>query len=186
MSNPFVQRVANWLAQEVVVKGLAENKAFQRFALRTDHKLKEFTEKVDVTKVTEAAENLAKEASKAAQKEKELAKEKEVLKERIAAAERQMNEEQARLVELVPRRQDLALKSAAFGLAELREDQERWDLEKKLRYEAIATQEETYRSLSQKQERMQAILHEREIWFGAIQEEQERQTLLQAVQLLTQ
>ena len=67
MSNPFVQRVANWLAQEVVVKGLAENKAFQRFALRTDHKLKEFTEKVDVTKVTEAAENLAKEASKAAE-----------------------------------------------------------------------------------------------------------------------
>ena len=60
------------------------------------------------------------------QKEKELAKEKEVLKERIAAAERQMNEEQARLVELVPRRQDLALKSAAFGLAELREDQERY------------------------------------------------------------
>ena len=67
MSNPFVQRVANWLAQEVVVKGLAENKAFQRFALRTDHKLKEFTEKVDVTKVTAAAENLAKEASKAAE-----------------------------------------------------------------------------------------------------------------------
>ena len=67
MSNPFVQRVANWLAQEVVVKGLAENKAFQRFALRTDHKLKEFTEKVDVTKVTEAANNLAKEASKAAE-----------------------------------------------------------------------------------------------------------------------
>ena len=67
MSNPFVQRVANWLAQEVVVKGLAENKAFQRFALRTDHKLKEFTEKVDVSKVTEAANNLAKEASKAAE-----------------------------------------------------------------------------------------------------------------------
>lgn len=67
MSNPFVQRVANWLAQEVVVKGLAENKAFQRFALRTDHKLKEFTEKVDVNKVTEAANNLAKEASKAAE-----------------------------------------------------------------------------------------------------------------------
>ena len=67
MSNPFVQRVANWLAQEVVVKGLAENKAFQRFALRTDHKLKEFTEKVDVNKVAEAANNLAKEASKAAE-----------------------------------------------------------------------------------------------------------------------
>ena len=67
MSNPFVQKVANWLAQEVVVKGLAENKAFQRFALRTDHKLKEFTGKVDVTKVTEAANNLAKEASKAAE-----------------------------------------------------------------------------------------------------------------------
>jgi len=76
MSNPFVQRVANWLAQEVVVKGLAENKAFQRFALRTDSKLKEFTEKVDMPdlgKVTAAAENLAKEASKAAESVSQMA-----------------------------------------------------------------------------------------------------------------
>ena len=63
MSNPFVQRVANWLAQEVVVKGLAENKAFQRFALRTDHKLKEFTEKVDVSKVTEKVAKAAESVS---------------------------------------------------------------------------------------------------------------------------
>lgn len=46
MSNPFIQRVANWLAQEVVVKGLAENKTFQRFALRTDAHVKELTKKV--------------------------------------------------------------------------------------------------------------------------------------------
>ena len=43
MSNPFVQRVANWLAQEVVVKGLAENKAFQRFGLK-DAEIREFFE----------------------------------------------------------------------------------------------------------------------------------------------
>ena len=47
MSNPFIQRVANWLAQEVVVKGLAENKTFQRFALRTDAHVQEFTKKVN-------------------------------------------------------------------------------------------------------------------------------------------
>ena len=67
MSNPFVQRVANWLAQEVVVKGLSENKAFQRFALRTDHKLNELkknvVEKVDVKEAAEkvsSASNFAK------------------------------------------------------------------------------------------------------------------------------
>ncbi|KAJ1452951.1 hypothetical protein M885DRAFT_525346 [Pelagophyceae sp. CCMP2097] len=32
----FFAKVANWLANEVVVKVLAESKSFQRFALRTD------------------------------------------------------------------------------------------------------------------------------------------------------
>mmetsp|Transcript_7570 Transcript_7570/g.31338 ORF Transcript_7570/g.31338 Transcript_7570/m.31338 type:complete len:113 (-) Transcript_7570:287-625(-) len=31
----FVHRVANWLATEVMVKGLAESRWFQRFVLRT-------------------------------------------------------------------------------------------------------------------------------------------------------
>lgn len=67
MSNPFVQRVANWLAQEVVVKGLSESKAFQRFALRTDHRLgqmkKKVTEKVDVNEATGAASGVMEGAS---------------------------------------------------------------------------------------------------------------------------
>ena len=46
MSNPFVQRVANWLANEVVVKTLSNNKSFQRFALRTDHKVQEIKKAV--------------------------------------------------------------------------------------------------------------------------------------------
>lgn len=57
MSNPFVQRVANWLAQEVVVKGLSENKAFQRFALQTDAKVKELTKHVDPKKVASVVED---------------------------------------------------------------------------------------------------------------------------------
>ena len=66
MSNPFVQRVANWLAQEVVVKGSRENKALPALRLWTDHKLKELMRR-SRSKVTEAANNLAKEASKAAE-----------------------------------------------------------------------------------------------------------------------
>mmetsp|Transcript_20848 Transcript_20848/g.62207 ORF Transcript_20848/g.62207 Transcript_20848/m.62207 type:complete len:105 (+) Transcript_20848:173-487(+) len=59
MSNPFVQRVANWLAQEVVVKGLSESKAFQRFALRTDAKIKEATKHVDPSKAASAVESVS-------------------------------------------------------------------------------------------------------------------------------
>mmetsp|Transcript_4709 Transcript_4709/g.6691 ORF Transcript_4709/g.6691 Transcript_4709/m.6691 type:complete len:108 (+) Transcript_4709:233-556(+) len=33
--NQFIQRIANYIANEVIVKGLAESKTFQRFALRT-------------------------------------------------------------------------------------------------------------------------------------------------------
>jgi len=67
MSNPFVTRVANWLAQEVVVKGLSESKAFQRFALRTDHKLGEMKKRaaqtVDVNEATGAASGVAQAAT---------------------------------------------------------------------------------------------------------------------------
>ncbi|CAB9512776.1 expressed unknown protein [Seminavis robusta] len=39
--NQFVQRVANYIANEVLIKGLANSKTFQRFALRTDHSLQQ-------------------------------------------------------------------------------------------------------------------------------------------------
>ena len=36
MSTQFIQRVVNYLANEVIIKGLANSKTFQRFAVRTD------------------------------------------------------------------------------------------------------------------------------------------------------
>lgn len=36
----FFFRVANYLANELIVKGLANNKSFQRFALRTSENMK--------------------------------------------------------------------------------------------------------------------------------------------------
>jgi len=38
MSNQFFQRVANYVANEIIVKGLANSKSFQRFAVRTNKK----------------------------------------------------------------------------------------------------------------------------------------------------
>ena len=55
----FFLRIANYIANELIVKGLANNRSFQRFALRTaDH--------VEKVKVTGAAhsEKIAKEAEK--------------------------------------------------------------------------------------------------------------------------
>jgi hypothetical protein len=39
--NQFVQRVVNYVANEVIIKGLANSRTFQRFAVRTDASLKE-------------------------------------------------------------------------------------------------------------------------------------------------
>ena len=41
----FVQRIANYVANELVIKGLANSKTFQRFAVRTNQQYSEFTEK---------------------------------------------------------------------------------------------------------------------------------------------
>ena len=55
----FFLRIANYIANELIVKGLANNRSFQRFALRTaDH-----VEKVKVTG-TAHSEKIAKEAEK--------------------------------------------------------------------------------------------------------------------------
>jgi hypothetical protein len=57
----FIQRLVNHLANEVLIKGLANSKTFQRFAVRTDSALKDLhkdgTQKFDTvirTVVTEA------------------------------------------------------------------------------------------------------------------------------------
>eukprot|EP00980_Cylindrotheca_fusiformis_P015821 scaffold4634_cov122-Cylindrotheca_fusiformis.AAC.2 len=43
MSNQFFQRVANYVANEVIVKGLANSKTFQRFAVRTNKQYNDVT-----------------------------------------------------------------------------------------------------------------------------------------------
>lgn len=43
--NQFVQRVANYVANEIIIKGLAHNKTFQRFAVRTDASLRDVQKK---------------------------------------------------------------------------------------------------------------------------------------------
>lgn len=41
MSTQFISRLANYLANEVLIKGLANSKMFQRFAVRTDASLRD-------------------------------------------------------------------------------------------------------------------------------------------------
>jgi len=41
MSTQFIQRVVNYLANEVIIKGLANSKTFQKFAVRTDASIRE-------------------------------------------------------------------------------------------------------------------------------------------------
>jgi len=36
--NQFVQRVANYVANEIIIKGLANSRTFQKFAVRTNQK----------------------------------------------------------------------------------------------------------------------------------------------------
>lgn len=38
--NQFIQRVANYVANEILIKGLANSKTFQKFAVRTDARLR--------------------------------------------------------------------------------------------------------------------------------------------------
>mmetsp|Transcript_13753 Transcript_13753/g.19664 ORF Transcript_13753/g.19664 Transcript_13753/m.19664 type:complete len:127 (+) Transcript_13753:135-515(+) len=51
--NQFVQRIANYIANEILIKGLANSKTFQRFAVRTDATLqklkKESNERINST-----------------------------------------------------------------------------------------------------------------------------------------
>ena len=56
--NQFVQRVANYIANEVLIKGLANSKTFQRFAVRTDSHLQKMK-----TEGTESFEEMTKRAA---------------------------------------------------------------------------------------------------------------------------
>ena len=38
--NQFIQRIANYVANEILIKGLSNSKTFQRFAVRTDAHLR--------------------------------------------------------------------------------------------------------------------------------------------------
>jgi hypothetical protein len=58
--NQFIQRVVNWLANEIIVKQLSQNKSFQNLALRTH---------LHVEKTKESAKAAFEEAASKAQKE---------------------------------------------------------------------------------------------------------------------
>jgi len=61
--NAFVQRIANYLANEIIVKHLAQSKTFQKMALRTHlnvEKTKEFVKQGVEKAETEGLEGLKK------------------------------------------------------------------------------------------------------------------------------
>jgi len=57
--NQFFQRVANYVANEIIIKGLANSRTFQRFAVRTSKKYEDFT-KQGADQLNETLEGLAK------------------------------------------------------------------------------------------------------------------------------
>jgi hypothetical protein len=57
--NQFVSRIANYVANEVIIKGLAHSKTFQRFALRTDQSLKEVN-KMTSEQINKTVEEVSK------------------------------------------------------------------------------------------------------------------------------
>uniref|UniRef100_A0A7S0ZDT4 Uncharacterized protein n=1 Tax=Timspurckia oligopyrenoides TaxID=708627 RepID=A0A7S0ZDT4_9RHOD len=77
MSKNIIARVAQWLANELIVKGLANNPSFQRFAVRTHEQTqklaekaakssKELAESESVRALKDEAEARARSASKTA------------------------------------------------------------------------------------------------------------------------
>jgi hypothetical protein len=63
--NQFVQRVVNYIANELFIKGLAESKTFQRFAVHTDRHIQKF-KKDGVEHLNSKVDELHKEITKAA------------------------------------------------------------------------------------------------------------------------
>lgn len=60
--NQFIQRVANYVANEVIIKGLANSKTFQKFAVRTDQQLKD-VQKMGSEQINKTFEELSKSAT---------------------------------------------------------------------------------------------------------------------------
>lgn len=60
----FVQRIANYIANEFLIKGLANSKTFQRFAVRTDRHLSEYKQKGE-QRMNETLDDLHKSATEA-------------------------------------------------------------------------------------------------------------------------
>lgn len=63
--NQFIQRIANYIANEVLIKGLAESRTFQRFALKTHNRIQEFKGKGQET-LNSTLDEVHKAASEAA------------------------------------------------------------------------------------------------------------------------
>ena len=59
MSQQFVARIVNYVANELIVKGLANSRTFQKFAVRTNKQYEELS-KQGTEKMTQTFENLAK------------------------------------------------------------------------------------------------------------------------------
>lgn len=62
--NQFIQRVANYVANEIIIKGLANSKTFQRFAVRADARLRDLHKKGTET-FTSAFEEINAQQAKA-------------------------------------------------------------------------------------------------------------------------
>lgn len=62
--NQFVQRIANYVANEIIIKGLANSKTFQRFAVRSSKQYEDF-QKQGTEKLTQTLEELAKQQAAA-------------------------------------------------------------------------------------------------------------------------
>ena len=59
MSQQFISRVVNYVANEVIVKGLANSRTFQKFAVRTNQQYQELN-KHGTDKITKTFEELSK------------------------------------------------------------------------------------------------------------------------------
>lgn len=65
MSNQFFQRVANYVANEIIVKGLANSKSFQRFAVRTNKQYEDVA-KQGVESINKTLDTMAKQQTSGA------------------------------------------------------------------------------------------------------------------------
>ena len=57
MSSQFIRRVADYVANEILIKGLANSKTFQRFAVRTDKNIQDLS-KMGTEHVNKAFDSL--------------------------------------------------------------------------------------------------------------------------------